>query len=324
MIDSAIVLAAGLGTRLAPLSNVRAKAALPVAGEALIRRLLRWLRASGVRHVVVNLHHLPATITRVVGHGDDLGLNVRYSWEPVVLGSAGGPARAFDLLGADRAYIVNGDTLTDLDLHAIAAEHARHRPLVTLAVVDRRPGYNAVAATPGGGFAGVVAADHHGAPPDRALGHFIGVQVAERAAFAEAPRDTPSEVLRWLYPRLCADGAERVRVWKTSASYHDIGTPAVYLDTAATFARLEGRPLDRGLPVAIHQSADVTDSVLWDGVVVGPRAVIRGCVIGDGVIVPEGTRLERAAVVRLEDVVPGTPGHPSGSLWIAPFARPSA
>lgn len=324
MIDSAIVLAAGLGTRLAPLSNLRAKAALPVAGEALVRRLLRWLAAADVRRVVVNLHHLPATITRVVGHGDDLGLEVRYSWEPVVLGSAGGPARAFDLLGCDRAFLVNGDTLTDLDLHAIAGEHLRHRPLVTLAVIDPRPGYNAVAATREGGFAGVVPAGRLDGPAGADLGHFIGVQVAERAAFADVPRDTPSEVLRWLYPRLCAEAPGHVRVWKTSASYHDIGTPAVYLYTAATFARAEGRALDRGLPVAVHHTAEIIDTVLWDGVVVGPRAVIRHCVLGDGVVVPEGARLEHAAVVRAADAVPGTPGHADGALWITPFAGASA
>lgn len=324
MIDSAIVLAAGLGTRLAPLSRLRAKAALPVAGDAIVRRILRWLAAAGVRRTVVNLHHLPATITRCVGHGDDLGLEVRYSWEPLVLGSAGGPARAFDLLGADRAYIVNGDTLTDLDLGAIADEHARHQPLVTLAVVDRLPGYNAVAANAHGGFAGVVPAAQVVDSPDRTLGHFIGVQVAERAAFAEAPRDTPSEVLHWLYPRLCAEAPERVRVWKTAASYHDIGTPAVYHATAATFARAEGRPLDRGTPVAIHATAQVIDSVLWDDVVVGPRALVRECVLGDSVIVPADARLERAAVVRAADAAPGTPGFALGDLWITPFGPASA
>ena len=71
VIDSAIILAAGLGTRLAPLSAVRAKAALPIAGQPIIRRQLAWLAEAGVRRVVVNLHHLPWTVTRVVGHGDD-------------------------------------------------------------------------------------------------------------------------------------------------------------------------------------------------------------------------------------------------------------
>ena len=87
----ALVLTAGLATRLRPLSLVRAKAALPVAGQPLVVRILRWLRAGGVTDVVLNLHHLPETLTRIVGDGQDLGVRVRYSWETPVLGSAGGP-----------------------------------------------------------------------------------------------------------------------------------------------------------------------------------------------------------------------------------------
>ena len=90
----ALVLTAGLATRLQPLSSVRAKAALPVAGEVLVLRILRWLRRAGVTRVVLNLHHRAETITREVGDGSAIGLEARYSWEPEVLGSAGGPARA--------------------------------------------------------------------------------------------------------------------------------------------------------------------------------------------------------------------------------------
>ena len=77
----ALVLTAGLGTRLRPLTLVRAKPAIPVAGEPLVRRIVRWLAANGVTDVVLNLHHLPATLTSVVGDGSDLGSLVRYSWE---------------------------------------------------------------------------------------------------------------------------------------------------------------------------------------------------------------------------------------------------
>ena len=86
------LLTAGLGTRLRPLSAVRAKPALPVAGEALVRRILGWLAASGVTDVVLNLHHRPETVCAVVGDGSDLGVRVRYSWENPVLGSGGRPA----------------------------------------------------------------------------------------------------------------------------------------------------------------------------------------------------------------------------------------
>src|SRR5947207_12258289 len=84
----ALVLAAGLGTRLRPLTDVCAKPAIPVAGEPLIRRIVRWLAAHDVNEVVVNLHHLPETVAAVLGDGSDLSVRVRYSWEqPQILGS---------------------------------------------------------------------------------------------------------------------------------------------------------------------------------------------------------------------------------------------
>ena len=131
----ALVLTAGLGTRLAPLTDVRAKPAVPVAGVPLVTRVLRWLAEQGVTSTVLNLHHRPETITRHVGHGSDVGLHVRYSWESTLLGTAGGARHALDLLG-ERFFIVNGDTLTDVDLGGLLDAHERADAAVTLAVSD--------------------------------------------------------------------------------------------------------------------------------------------------------------------------------------------
>lgn len=322
MIDTAILLAAGLGTRLAPLSAVRAKGALPVAGDILLRRQIRWLAAAGVRHVVVNLHHRPATITGRVGHGDDLGVEVRYSWEPVVLGSAGGPRRAFDLTDAPRAFIVNGDTLTDLDLAALAAAHARSGSLVTMASTpDARPGYNALALDDEGRWLGVV---RHGQPVPATLAghrqvHFIGVQVAERTAFDGVAADAPSEVLRQVYPALIARDPAAVRVVPGAVAFHDIGTPAEYLRTVRTIADAAGVALDRGRGTHVEAGAIVRDSVLWEDVHVAAGAEVRDCVLADGVRVPAGARLAHAAVIRRADAAPGAPGHAAGDLWVAPL-----
>ncbi len=134
--SQALVLTAGLGTRLRPLTYVRAKPAIPVAGEPMIRRIIAWLATHGVRDLVLNLHHLPETLTAVVGDGTDLGARVRYSWEqPVVLGSAGGPHLALPLLAADTFFIINGDTITDVDLQSVFRSHAASGALVTLALV---------------------------------------------------------------------------------------------------------------------------------------------------------------------------------------------
>src|ERR1700730_10237749 len=119
MLRHALVLTARLGTRLQPLTFVRAKPAIPVAGQPLIRRIITWLSGQGVTQLVLNLHHLPHTLTAVVGDGSDLGVRVRYSREqPVVLGSAGGPRHALPMIGSDPFFLINGDTMTDLDLQA--------------------------------------------------------------------------------------------------------------------------------------------------------------------------------------------------------------
>src|SRR5258708_31060609 len=138
----ALVLAAGLGTRLQPLTLARAKAAAPVDGEALARRTIRWLAGHGIRDLVLNLHHKPESITAAVGDGGDLDVRVRYSWESPVLGSAGGPRHALPLLldGQQRGalptfVLVNGDTLTDVDVPAMIAQHRRTGALVTMALI---------------------------------------------------------------------------------------------------------------------------------------------------------------------------------------------
>ena len=327
MIDTALVLAAGLGTRLAPLSALRAKAALPVAGDALIRRQVRWLAAAGVTRVVVNLHHRPATITDVLGHGDELGVAITYSWEPVVLGSAGGPRRALELLARDRFFIVNGDTLTDLDLTALAAAHAASGAVVTMAASPDVPaGYNALLADDAGRWCGVRRAGTSDATGSgHSAVHFVGIQVADGAAFAGLPPDTPSETLRQAYPRVVQEDAGAVRVWTTRATFRDVQTPADYLETARAVAAAERRAIDCGRHAAIARSARLDGSILWDDVVVGEDVELVDCVVGDRAHVPDGLRARAASIV------PIAAGHAAGpddrvvgEVMVVPFARATA
>src|SRR6187399_3682313 len=131
----ALVLTAGLGTRLQPLTLARAKAAAAVDGEPLARRTIRWLVGHGVRDLVLNLHHKPESIAAAVGDGSDLGARVRYSWESPVLGSAGGPRHALPLLteggAGSTCLVVNGDTLTNVNLRAMVEQHRHSGALVT-------------------------------------------------------------------------------------------------------------------------------------------------------------------------------------------------
>jgi NDP-sugar pyrophosphorylase family protein len=296
----ALILSAGLGTRLAPLSTFRAKPALPVAGTPLIRRIVAAARAAGLTHAVVNLHHRPETITGVLGDGRGLGVAIRYSWEPVVLGSAGGPARAVPLLAADRFFILNGDTLSDIGLAALADDHRRSGAEVTLAVAPADLArYNAVLSDGEGAFVGLAA---RGSPLDVASGlrpwHFLGVQAVNASAFAGVDPSRPSDSLREVYPRLIAARHSAVRVFPVSGVFHDIGTPADYLRTVAAIAVAEGVPFDRGERTTVAHSAKVDHSILWDRVTVGDAAALSQCIVTDDVVIPAGARYDRAVITR--------------------------
>jgi len=285
----ALVLAAGLATRLHPLSHVRAKAALPVAGEALVVRILRSLRAAGLTRVVLNLHHRADTITREIGDGSALGLAVRYSWETEVLGSAGGPARALPLLEADRFLIVNGDTLADVDLVALTAQHVATNATVTMAVVDGDPKYNGIIADD----AGIV----HGFGRQPGAFHFVGLQAVNASAFAGVSPSARSETVHGMYPHLMAQRPGSIRVMRTAAEFFDIGTPRDYLVTALTLAAREGRPLDQGHGCAVAADAALTDTILWNDVRIGAGAALTRCVAADGVTVPPGARYANSSLV---------------------------
>lgn len=300
----ALVLTAGLATRLHPLSSVRAKAALPVAGEALVSRILRWLHGAGIRRVVLNLHHRAESITRIVGDGSRMGLSVRYSWETEILGSAGGPARAIPLLESDRFLIVNGDTLTDVDLRALAAQHIDTNALVTMAVVDADPRYNAIVANEAGIVTGFSKREP-GTPPNPALGtpgthgtfHFIGVQAVNASVFAGISPDVKSETVHGTYPGLIAGRGGSIRIFHTTKEFFDIGSPRDYLQTALTFAEREHRPTDRGRDCVVAADARLADTVLWDRVHVGAGARLDHCVVADDVAIAAGTQLANCSIV---------------------------
>ena len=288
----ALVLTAGLATRLRPLSFVRAKAALPVAGTPLIHRILRSLKSAGVEDVVLNLHHLPHTLTTLLGDGGELGMRIRYSWEVPVLGSAGGPKRAIPLLANPESrlpnpgtfLVLNGDTLTDIDPRAVVTDHQRSGALVTMAVVpNNEPDkYGGLVVRADGSVAGFV---RRGS--SETSWHFVGIQVAQAEAFASVPANVPYETVGALYPALLTERPGSIRAYRTTGEFMDIGRPSDYLETSLTLADREGVVLTAG--AEISPTARVERSVLWDDVVVEDGAMLRECVVTDGVRVPSDT-----------------------------------
>lgn len=294
----ALVLAAGLGTRLRPLTFVRAKAAVPVAGTPLIRHHVTRLVAQGVREAVVNLHHRPETIAAAIGDGAALGCRVRYSWERRLLGSAGGPRHAAPLLGP-RFFIVNGDTLCDVDLAALLDAHRAHDARVTLAVTANPSPtrYGGVLADAHGRVTGFAPRGDRRNPP-----LFVGVQIVEASTFDSLHDGTPAATVGGLYNALIRTPGQ-VRIHEIDGRFHDIGTPADYLAANEAIGHDQtARDMTGRRQGHVASTAHVERSVLWDDVYVGAHCRVTNCILTDGVRLPGGTQIDRRALVPLSSM----------------------
>lgn len=136
----AMILAAGLGTRLRPLTNDRPKALVEVAGHTLLEITLRRLASFGIREVIVNVHHFADMVVEYLHANDSFGMRVEISREDVLLDTGGGLKKAawFFLQGDGDSFILhNVDVLSTIDLRRIADFHEQTGALATLAVQDR-------------------------------------------------------------------------------------------------------------------------------------------------------------------------------------------
>jgi NDP-sugar pyrophosphorylase family protein len=312
-----MVLTAGLGTRLRPLTDVRAKPAMPVAGEPMIRRIVAWLVSQGVDDLVLNLHHRPETLTAVLGDGRDLGARVRYSWElPRILGSAGGPRLARTIVGADPFFIVNGDTLTDVDLVHLANAHAASGALVSLALVPNREflRYGGVQLDAYGRVTGFI----RRGPSAAGSSHYIGVQVVAGRVFDGVELGETASSIGGVYDALIASRPDSIRGVVSDAAFYDVGTPADYWRTSRALSAASGAsPVAQGFSPAagsligrgsrIDASARVTQSILWDDVDVGAGVVLDECIVTDGVRVPAGAIYQRSILINSDDELVVTP-----------------
>ncbi len=134
--------------------------------------------------------------------------------------------------------------------------------------------------------------------------HFVGVQVADAAAFDELPLDRPVNSIGGHYDQLIERQPGAVRGFVASAAFWDVGTVGDYWATSMAFAA--GAP-EHGRNVHVDPRARIGGSILWDDVRVGPGAVLDDCIVADGVMVPPGARYRRAVLVASEQGVTASP-----------------
>ncbi|HXI25385.1 MAG TPA: NDP-sugar synthase, partial [Pyrinomonadaceae bacterium] len=278
-----MILAAGYGERLWPLTADRTKPAIPVLGVPLVGYVAEYLARFGIKEVVVNLHHRPESVKRALGDGRQFGVKLEYVHEPVILGTSGAMDNARHLLEDDTFIVINGKLITDIDLNAALKEHQRRDALATLVLLkNRRRERFSIVETHDGlvtRFAGMPTADAStGAEPLM----FTGIQILEPRIFDYIPRGIFSHSTVHVYPQAIAKG-ERIVAHVAEGTWYELSTLQRYLDISLALLQNEGVNTYCGLDSVVNESAEVRDSILWDGVTIEAGAKLRRSVVGDGV-----------------------------------------
>lgn len=289
---SAFLLAAGLGTRLRPLTDQVPKALVPVCGVPMLDHALALARAHGHTEILVNAHHLwPQVAAWAQAHGVALQVEL-----PEILGTGGGLRAALDRLGP-AVVVLNADILCDVDLGALAAAVPEDGAAMALRASPQAARYGEVEPDAAGR---VLRISSVVGPPGSGRGglHFTGVHAMSRAAITRVPDQGQQCVVRTAYRALVPEG--RVGSIVHAGTWIDVGSPAAYLQSNLAVLRGEIRPpvdpWTRGQRAATgcwagagaRIEGSVRDSIIGAGAVVPAEATLTECVVWEGVRVPAG------------------------------------
>jgi mannose-1-phosphate guanylyltransferase len=297
----AMILAGGLSTRLYPLTKLVPKPLVPVAGRPNAAHLLHYLRAYGFDEIAINVHYLAEAIEEALGDGSRFGVRLHYSYEPELLGSAGGVKNIADFFGEESFLVIGCDEVTDLRLDRMIAFHRERDAIATIGLVecDEVDQYGVVVVDERGKITGFQEKPPKGTECSKLVN--TGVYLFSPAIFAHIPAGEFYDFGKQVFPALQAAGERFYGFDARGAYWADIGTPDEYRRASYDVVRGVVR-IPKTAANGIDESALLEPSVRIDGPVrVGAGVTVaRGVsivgptVLGDGVRVEEGARLERA------------------------------
>jgi NDP-sugar pyrophosphorylase family protein len=321
----AMILAAGYGTRLWPLTEDRTKPALPFLGRPLCGYVAEYLAKHGCRDVLVNLHHRPESVRESLGDGSRFGVRLEYIMEPEILGTSGAVINARDFFEEEPFVVVNGKIVTDIDLGKAIAQHRSSNAVATLVLREnpQRERFSVVDVADGlvTGFGGMPQPNETpGSPPLM----FTGIQIFSPRIFNYIPPGVFSHSVTDVFPRAWAAG-ETIAAHIATGNWYELSTIQRYLAISIAVADSPAQLI--GENCTIDAGAVVTDSILWENVVVPAGAVVDRCIVADGVQVPPNAIWKDLAVVRADlvrGVVPpekALKGTVQGTNFVTPLAQ---
>ncbi|MBA2522458.1 MAG: NDP-sugar synthase [Solirubrobacterales bacterium] len=311
----AMVMAAGLGTRLRPITHEIPKPVVPVGNVAIVEQLVRLLAEHGVEEVIANLHWFPETVEGRLGDGSSFGVELSYRHEDELLGTAGGVRNVADFLtaDADTFIVLAGDALTDVDLTALTEAHRANGGVATLAVkkVQDVSEYGVIVA----GSDGRVQGFQEKPDPAEALSDLVNCMVYAFSPelfdyFPREEMEDPVDFANDVFPALLAQDVA-FHVHEVDGYWNDIGTLREYLqgnldavEGAVKLPRLGGQLVDGARPtdeVVMGDDVEIEGKVLFG----------EGCRVGSGVwlsgplVIGPGAEVGEAAQVKESVLLPG-------------------
>src|SRR5512136_1207498 len=278
-----MLLAAGRGERMEPLSSLIPKPALEVLGRPLLASALTQLRGAGCERVVVNLHRHPEMVTAAAR---DVGGELTLSWEPTLLGGAGGLCAARPLLGAGAVLVANADVWSEIDLAPLLADGEGGTAVLALLPHPDPARWSSVVLDGGGRVAAFLPP---GATYDGERYLFTGYQLMGAEVIAALP--APPAEMPMVWHALLRRGALRGVVVR--GGWHEVGTPGAYRDLVA---RLLAHA-SWGYPQAtLSEGAGVVRSAIGAGCRVGADVTVCESILTAGAAVEGGCELQRCVV----------------------------
>lgn len=297
-----MLLAAGLGTRLWPLTEDRAKPAIPFLGRPLIRGLVERLRDQGFSRIVVNTHHRAESIRAALEGVEALGISLSFSHEPEILGTAGGLARARDLGLLDASQptlIVNAKLYLDFDVGAAVRAHRASGAAVTLVLRPNvaRERFREVLVEGDRVVGFGTGRDPEGPAPLL----FTGIHMLEPEVLATIPLKF-SDTIADIYPPYISAGRVKAHV-DPSGRWWEFSTLERYLELHLRgHAEGLGPEISLSPGARVEPGAEVRRSVLWEDARIERGARAEDAVLGRGVVLRAGDSVSCAVVVRREHI----------------------
>lgn len=335
-----MILAAGLGERMRPLTFGRAKSSLPLFNKPFIFHAIEYLKRFGIQDIVINLHHKPDSIKSILDVGSHFSTKIRYSYESEILGTAGGIKKLEDFFSAETFVLMNSDFVSDISLNKAIEYHKKEKPLATLVLQkSETKEYSKVK----------VGADNRikaiGVQDGKHI--FCGLHIVEPDIFHDIPAEKNLDINRDIYSSLILKGVT-LKAYEHNGFWFEFGNLKRYFhghmelakrgpgfikqilnvhfadhvhpsdpdrktklhSSVSIFSnknlRIDHHSTVQGIFIAgeeCHLEKDVTieDSILHDNVILSSGAELSRCIVGENVKIPEGMKLYGSAIALMPD-----------------------